>query len=114
MPGIADIALTTNALLLPRLAGELREAGLRRVNISIDSLRPERYAAITRGGKLSDALAGLRAALDAGFSPLKLNVVLLPGVEDELDEFVALTRGWRHPRALHRVHAHGPPLRRFG
>jgi cyclic pyranopterin phosphate synthase len=92
IPGIADIALTTNALLLPRLAGELREAGLRRVNISIDSLRPERYAAITRGAKLADALAGLRAAQEAGFAPLKLNVVLLPGVEDELEEFVALTR----------------------
>jgi cyclic pyranopterin phosphate synthase len=92
IPGIDDIALTTNALLLPRMAGELREAGLRRVNISIDSLRPERYAAITRGGRLADALAGLDAALEAGFSPLKLNVVLLPGVEDELEDFVALTR----------------------
>ena len=92
VPGIADIALTTNALLLPRLAGELRAAGLQRVNISIDSLRPERYAAITRGGKLADALAGLGAAQEAGFTPLKLNVVLLPGVEDELADFVALTR----------------------
>ena len=92
IPGVDDIALTTNALLLPRMAGELRQAGLRRVNISIDSLRPERYAAITRGGKLADALAGLNAAREAGFSPLKLNVVLLPGVEDELDDFVALTR----------------------
>ena len=92
VPGIADIALTTNALLLPRLAGELRAAGLQRVNISIDSLRPERYAAITRGGKLADALAGLGAAQEAGFTPVKLNVVLLPGVEDELADFVALTR----------------------
>ena len=50
IPGVDDIALTTNALLLPRMAGELRQAGLRRVNISIASLRPERYAAITRGG----------------------------------------------------------------
>ncbi len=95
--GISDISLTTNGLLLPRYAAELRRAGLRRVNISLDSLRPERYARITRGGRLRDALAGLDAAVAAGFAPVKLNVLLLEGVEDELDAFVALVRR----RAVH-------------
>ena len=90
--GIADISLTTNGLLLPRFAGALRRNGLRRVNISIDSLDTARYTALTRGAHLDDALAGLDAALAAGFDPVKLNVLLLEGVEDELDAFVALTR----------------------
>jgi cyclic pyranopterin phosphate synthase len=95
--GIADIALTTNGLLLPRYADDLRRNGLRRVNVSIDSLEPARYAALSRGGRLGDALAGLDAAFAAGFDPVKLNVLLLEGVEDELDAFVALTR----ERAVH-------------
>lgn len=92
IPGISDLALTTNGLLLPRFASDLRAAGLRRVNISIDSLEPQRFARITRGGRLRDALAGLDAAFAAGFTPVKLNVVLQEGIEDELDSFVALTR----------------------
>jgi cyclic pyranopterin phosphate synthase len=91
-PGISDLSLTTNGLLLPRFAASLRLAGLRRVNISIDSLRPARYGRITRGGRLSDALAGLDAAFAVGFSPVKLNVVLQQGIEEELDAFLALTR----------------------
>lgn len=90
--GISDISLTTNGLLLPRLAGELAANGLRRANISLDSLKPERFARITRGGRLDDTLAGVDAAFAAGFSPVKINTLLLPGVEDELDQFVALTR----------------------
>jgi len=90
--GIHDISLTTNGLLLPRFAPELAANGLRRVNISLDSLEPERFARITRGGRLDDALAGIDAAFGAGFSPVKINTLLLPGVLDELDEFVALTR----------------------
>jgi cyclic pyranopterin phosphate synthase len=95
--GIADIALTTNGILLPGYGDELRRNGLRRVNVSIDSLHPGRYAALTRGGRLDDALAGLDAAFAAGFDPVKLNVLLLEGVEDELDAFVELTR----ERAVH-------------
>lgn len=90
--GVRDIALTTNGVLLPRFADALRRNGLRRVNVSIDSLDPARYARITRGARLADALAGLDAAFDVGFDPVKLNVLLLEGVEDELDAFVALTR----------------------
>jgi cyclic pyranopterin phosphate synthase len=90
--GIADIALTTNGLLLPRYAPELRVAGLRRVNVSLDSLDQQRYARITRGGELAAALAGLDAAFAVGFAPVKLNALLLRGIEDELDAFVGLTR----------------------
>lgn len=90
--GIRDISLTTNGLLLPRYARELRRQGLGRVNISLDSLDPRRFAAVTRGGRLDDALAGLESAFAAGFSPVKVNVLLLEGVEDELEAFVNLTR----------------------
>jgi cyclic pyranopterin phosphate synthase len=88
--GINDISLTTNGLLLPRHADELRRAGLSRVNISLDSLDPARFARLTRGGDLGDALAGLDSAFEAGFSPVKVNVLLLEGVEEELDAFVDL------------------------
>ncbi len=90
--GIDDISLTTNGLLLPRFADELAAAGLRRVNVSLDSLEPGRFARITRGGRLEDTLAGLDAAFAAGFSPIKINTLLLPGVEEELGAFVDLTR----------------------
>ena len=63
IPGIRDISLTTNGVLLPRFAEELKDAGLDRVNISVDSLDPERYRALTRGGSLEAALAGVEAAL---------------------------------------------------
>lgn len=93
LPGLDELCLTTNGLLLPDLADELRRAGVRRVNLSLDSLRPERYAALTRTGTLRQALAGLRAALDAGFARVKLNTVLLGGVnDDEIGDFIALTR----------------------
>lgn len=90
--GLHDISLTTNGILLPQYAAELRRQGLSRVNLSLDSLRPERYARLTRGGRLATALAGLESALAAGFAPVKLNVLLLEGVERELQDFVALTR----------------------
>jgi cyclic pyranopterin phosphate synthase len=92
-PGIGDISLTTNGILLAPFAPELMAAGLRRVNISIDSLDSGRYARITRGGRLQDALVGLDAAFAAGFSPVKVNVVLQQGIADELEAFVALTSG---------------------
>jgi cyclic pyranopterin phosphate synthase len=82
LPGIGDVGVTTNGLLLPRLAAPLREAGLTRVNLGLPSLDPERYREITRCGELADALAGLDAAVAAGFSPIKLNVVALRDVND--------------------------------
>ena len=90
--GVRDISLTTNGILLPRYAADLRREGLARVNISLDSLDPERFARLTRGGHLEAALAGLASAFDAGFSPIKVNAVLVEGIEDELDAFCDLTR----------------------
>ena len=111
IPGVDDISLTTNGVLLPRFAAELRAAGLRRVNISIDSLDSARYRRITRGGELAGALAGIDAALVAGFAPVKINALLLRGIEDELDSFVSLTRA----RPLHvRFIEYMPLDRRLG
>ncbi len=92
IPGLQDLSLTTNGILLPQFAMRLKEAGLRRINIGLPSLNAATYAALTRRGKLSDALAGLQAALDAGFSPVKLNVVVLRGVNDDLAPYLDLTR----------------------
>jgi GTP 3',8-cyclase len=92
LPGMDDLSLTTNGLLLPRFADELRRQGLRRVNVSLDSLDPARFATVTRGGRLEEALAGLEAAFAVGFDPVKLNVLLLEGIEEELDAYVELTR----------------------
>jgi GTP 3',8-cyclase len=95
--GVSDLALTTNATRLERLAQPLFDAGLMRLNVSIDSLRPERFRAITRGGDLAPVLRGLDAAARVGFSPIKLNVVVLRGQnDDELEEIVrwAWSRGF--------------------
>ena len=83
VPGIREVCLTTNGILLPELAVPLREAGVRRVNVSLDTLDPEKYAQITRCGRLEDALAGIRAALAAGFDKVKLNAVLIGGFNDD-------------------------------
>ncbi|HNV71333.1 MAG TPA: GTP 3',8-cyclase MoaA [Candidatus Ozemobacteraceae bacterium] len=86
--GLRDLAMTTNAIRLAPMAQELKTAGLHRVNISLDSLQPQRYEQITRGGCLSDVLAGIDAALEVGLSPVKINVVLVPGVnDDEVEAF---------------------------
>lgn len=89
IPGIDDVAMTTNGHTLAKLAPALRSAGLNRVNISIDSLQDARFSDLTRGGNLQRVLAGIEAALDAGLTPIKLNVVLLDGLnDDELFDFV--------------------------
>ncbi|WP_261559540.1 GTP 3',8-cyclase MoaA [Frankia tisae] len=78
-----ELSLTTNGLSLVRLAGPLRAAGLDRVNVSLDTLEPARFARITRRNRLGDVLAGLRAAAAAGLAPIKINSVLVRGVNDD-------------------------------
>ena len=96
IPGVEELCLTTNGSLLPRLARPLREAGLDRLNISLDTLRPDRFAAMTRLGVLQDVQAGIRAAEAAGFHDLKFDTVLIGGFnDDEIGDFVDLSRG--HP-----------------
>lgn len=91
--GVEEITMTTNGQHLPGMSEQLRWAGLDRLNISLDSLRPERYEALTGGGSLERVLTGLNEALAAGFSPVKLNAVLLRGTnDDEVDDFLALTK----------------------
>lgn len=93
VPGIRDVCMTTNGLLLAEQAFELKEAGLHRVNISMDSLNPDKYREITRGGDLEQVLSGIRAAKTAGLTPIKINVVLIGGFNDtEIEDFVELTR----------------------
>ena len=92
IPGIREVCMTTNGIRLPELAVPLREAGVRRLNISLDTLDPDKYARITRCGVLSDALAGIHAALEAGFEKIKLNAVLIGGFnDDEIEELTRLT-----------------------
>ena len=94
VPGIEDIALSTNAVLLAPVASRLRDAGVSRVNISLDSLRPERADAIARRpGTLARVLEGLDAAHAVGFDPIKINVVLMHGEnDDEVADFAELSR----------------------
>ncbi|MGI5940211.1 MAG: GTP 3',8-cyclase MoaA [Thermoleophilia bacterium] len=91
-PGINDVALTTNGLLLPRFARDLKAQGLSRINISLDSLDPDRYERLTRGGSLDAALNGIEAAFENDLQPVKLNVVMMPELLEELADFVALTK----------------------
>jgi len=92
IPGIDDLAMTTNGILLARYAEELRAAGLKRVNVSLDTLRPERFRRITRLGKLSDTLEGIAAAKEAGLVPVKINAVVIRGLnDDEVVDFACLT-----------------------
>ena len=94
VPGIENIALSTNAVLLAPVARRLRDAGISRVNISLDSLRPERADAIARRrGTLARVMEGLEAAHAVGFDPIKINVVLMRGEnEDEIADFAELSR----------------------
>lgn len=92
VPGIHEVGLTTNGTRLREFAVPLREAGVRHLNISLDTLDPEKYARITRCGDLANVLDGLHAALDAGFETVKLNAVLIGGFNDsEIPALAALT-----------------------
>lgn len=88
IPGLLDLSLSTNAVGLARHASSLREAGVRRINVSLDSLRPERFKHITRGN-LDKVLRGLMAAKRAGFAPIKINMVVMRGLnDDEIEDMV--------------------------
>ena len=93
--GIRELCMTTNGTLLPTMAGALKAAGVSRLNISLDTLDAEKYAAITRVGVLDEALRGIEAALDAGFAGIKINAVLIGGFNDgEIPALADLTRRW--------------------
>jgi cyclic pyranopterin phosphate synthase len=97
IPGIEDMAMTTNGVLLERMAAPLARAGLRRVNVSLDTLDPEKFRRITRWGSLPTVLAGLEAAEDAGLAPIKLNAVVVRGFNhDDVVDLARLTlaRPW--------------------
>lgn len=97
IPGLDDLAMTTNGTRLAEFAAPLAQAGLRRVNVSLDTLRPERFHTMTRRGNLADVLQGLVAARVAGLSPIKLNVVVVKGInDDEVVDFArrTLDEGW--------------------
>src|SRR3989338_5444058 len=91
--GLEDLSLTTNGVLLADQAQALKVAGLRRINVSLDTLRPDRFRQITRFGQISDVRRGITAALEAGLDPVKLNIVVVRGInDDEVVELAALTR----------------------
>lgn len=95
-PGIRQVTMTTNGILLSRLARPLAEAGLQRVNISLDTLNPGKFRRLTRWGDLEDVLDGIQAAEEAGLQPVKLNAVVVRGYnEEDVVDLAALTL--RHP-----------------
>lgn len=92
IPELKDISLTTNGILLEACADQLFTAGVRRINVSLDSLNPDKYAKITRGGDIHSVIRGIRKARETGFSPIKINVVAINGFnDDEILDFARLT-----------------------
>src|SRR5436190_13864105 len=112
LPGLREIALSTNGHLLPELAAPLRAAGVDRLNVSIDTLDPARFARITRRGDLGRVLAGVEAAAAAGFASIKINTVAVKGFND--DEVAALCRySWQRglvPRFIEQMPMAGGQL----
>ena len=95
VPGIEEVCLTTNGILLPQLGKALKDAGVKRINLSLDTLDPDKYAYITRVGRLEDFRKGLEAAFEAGFEKVKVNAVLIGGFnEDEIASLANLTRDY--------------------
>lgn len=89
LPGLTDLSLSTNATQLAKHAQALRAAGVTRLNVSLDTLKPDRFAAITQGGELTRVMRGLAAARAAGFDPIKINTVVMRGVnDDEIEDLV--------------------------
>lgn len=91
LPGIENVSMTTNGVLLPKMARDLRQAGLSRVNISLDTLDPDQFAYITRRGTLDQTLDGIEAALDAGFDPVKINAVTVRRLDQDFLAFAKLS-----------------------
>lgn len=91
IPGIEDISLTTNGILLPKMASDLRDAGLTRVNISLDTLDPAQFTYVTRLGKIEDVFAGIDAALESGFDPVKINAVAVRSLDQDFFGFAKLS-----------------------
>jgi cyclic pyranopterin phosphate synthase len=95
--GIQELSLTTNGTLLKKYARELKQAGLSRVNVSLDTLKPDKFRYITRLGTLKGVLEGIEAAREAGFEPVKINIVVMRGInDDEILDFAKMTYedGW--------------------
>jgi cyclic pyranopterin phosphate synthase len=134
IPEVEELCMTTNGTLLKKFARPLREAGVDRLNISLDTLDPEKYGMITRGGRLAETLAGIDAAVEAGFENIKINAVLIGGVNDsEIRKLLELTyknvnvrfielmpigecAGWSHERFISnsKVLEAAPELREVG
>jgi cyclic pyranopterin phosphate synthase len=97
VPAGMESSLTTNGTMLADIASDLKDAGLKRVNVSLDSLNPKTYKKITGTDMLTDVLSGITAALETGLTPVKLNMVVLSGINDtEIDDFLAYIRGNRN------------------
>lgn len=97
LDGITDVALTTNGVLLARYAAELKAAGLRRVNVSLDSLQPDKFLRITRGQRLEQVLEGIKLAEELSLTPVKVNMVVMRGInDDEILDFArkSIHDGW--------------------
>ena len=95
VPGIREVCITTNGVLLPKLARPLKDAGVRRLNISLDTLDAAKFRYITRLGSLDEVLRGVETALETGFEKIKLNAVLIGGFnEDEIAPLAGLTKRW--------------------
>ena len=103
IPGLDDISMTTNGTTLPAMAADLKRAGLKRVNISLDTLKPDRFRAVTRVGELEMVLAAIDAAFESGLTPVKINAVVMQGFnEDEIgdkdgDGWREFKDGWDEP-----------------
>jgi cyclic pyranopterin phosphate synthase len=95
IPGVEDLMITTNGLLLPTMAFDLKAAGVQRVNISLDTMNPKLFYDITRGGDVSKVIKGIFYSLEAGLNPVKINVVVVRGVNtDELPDFLKLAENY--------------------
>lgn len=93
LPGIREVAVTTNGMLLKKMAGPLKQAGVTRINVSLDTLQTDKFTRITTHGHFEEVYDGIQCAIEAGLTPVKINTVLIGGVnDDEIRDFAELTR----------------------